>query len=298
MENDVVEPASLDQWYVVATTASLGASGQQTRLLGTDVSVERCGGALTVRAAAPGRTLPVRERFGCVWTTLGHPRAEPPSVPQVEEGDRRTVVCGSVQVRSSGLRIVENFLDMAHFPFVHTGILGAEPQTEVASYASEIRRDVDEVWATECRFFQPQAALSAAAGADTHYAYRVATPFVAVLYKTCPRQPDRQDVICLFVQPMEPDRCRAHPVMFLLDDQAGQSELVAFQQLIFLQDRIILENQRPRLLPLDARTEIPTRADRSSIVYRRWLKEHGVVYGTTGAASAARINRPDLPSHA
>ena len=54
-----------------------------------------------------------------------------------------------------------------------------------------------------------------------------------------------------------------------------------FQQLIFLQDRIILENQRPVLLPMEARAEIPTRADATSIAYRRWLKEKGITYGTT-----------------
>ena len=53
---------------------------------------------------------------------------------------------------------------MAHFPFVHTDILGAEPHTEVRHYTTEIRRDVDEVWATNCEFFQPQAALSASGG--------------------------------------------------------------------------------------------------------------------------------------
>ena len=54
--------------------------------------------------------------------------------------------------------------------------------------------------------------------------------------------------------------------------------------MIFLQDRIILENQRPVLLPLEPRSEIPTRADATSIAYRRWLKEKGVTYGTTLAA--------------
>jgi phenylpropionate dioxygenase-like ring-hydroxylating dioxygenase large terminal subunit len=108
----------------------------------------------------------------------------------------------------------------------------------------------------------------------------VATPFVTLLYKTCPNFANRWDVICLFVQPLEPDYCRAHPVMFILDDEASQTSLIAFQQLIFLQDRIILENQRPRLLPLEPRAEIPTRADASSVAYRRWLKEKGITYGT------------------
>jgi len=33
---------------------------------------------------------------------------------------------GAVNVRASGLRIVENFLDLAHFPYVHTDILGTD----------------------------------------------------------------------------------------------------------------------------------------------------------------------------
>jgi phenylpropionate dioxygenase-like ring-hydroxylating dioxygenase large terminal subunit len=59
---------------------------------------------------------------------------------------------------------------------------------------------------------------------------------------------------------------------------------VQFQQMIFMQDRIILENQRPILLPMEPRSEIPTRADATSVAYRRWLKEKGVRYGTTIAA--------------
>jgi phenylpropionate dioxygenase-like ring-hydroxylating dioxygenase large terminal subunit len=95
---------------------------------------------------------------------------------------------------------------------------------------------------------------------------------------------NRWDVICLFVQPLDPDRCIAHPMMFLIDDVSMTTELVHFQQLIFLQERIILENQRPSLLAMEARAEIPTCADASSIAYRRWLKEKGITYGTTTTA--------------
>ena len=115
----------------------------------------------------------------------------------------------------------------------------------------------------------------------TQYMYRVANPFATILYKTCLNAAHRWDVICLFVQPLAPARCRAHPVMFLIDDTSSLTELIHFQQLIFLQDRIILENQRPTLLPLEPRAEIPTRADATSIAYRRWLKQKGVMYGTS-----------------
>ncbi len=88
-------------------------------------------------------------------------------------------------------------------------------------------------------------------------------------------------MIALFIQPMEEALCRAQPVMFLVDDRSAFNELLKFEQVIFLQDRIIVENQRPILLPLDPHGEIPTKADGSSIAYRRWLKEKGLRYGTT-----------------
>ncbi|WP_414899461.1 aromatic ring-hydroxylating dioxygenase subunit alpha [Rhizobium cremeum] len=278
--------ASIDQWYPIDTEKEIPFGTSANRLLGTDLTVTRAAdGEITVKAEGREEALPIKRRFGFIWTTLGEPEKDIFPVPEADEPDRRYVPCGAVSVRASGLRIVENFLDMAHFPFVHTDILGAEPNTEVMHYNVEIRRDVDEVWATNCQFFQPQAALSAKDGIMTQYIYRVMTPFTTLLYKTCPNSTNRWDVICLFVQPLDPDRCRAHPVMYLIDDVSTTTELIHFQQLIFLQDRIILENQRPVLLPMEPRSEIPTRADASSIAYRRWLKEKGVTYGTSAMAA-------------
>ncbi|HWJ72621.1 MAG TPA: aromatic ring-hydroxylating dioxygenase subunit alpha [Kaistia sp.] len=284
------EKASLDNWYVIDALADIPAGTRPNRLLGRDLVVSREGDnvpAVRERLAngSLGEPLPIRQRWGYLWTTLGTPPRELFDIPEADEPDRRHVVCGAVAVRASGLRIIENFLDMAHFPFVHTDILGAEPHTEVHHYTTEIRRDVDEVWATNCEFFQPQAALSAQGGIMTQYMYRVAAPFQTLLYKTCPAAANRWDVICLFVQPLDHDRCRAHPVMFIVDDESTLTSMIHFQQLIFLQDRIILENQRPRLLPLEPRAEIPTRADISSVAYRRWLKEKGVTFGTAERAA-------------
>ncbi|MCA0044935.1 aromatic ring-hydroxylating oxygenase subunit alpha [Celeribacter litoreus] len=277
-----LDKATLDQWYCIQNIAEIPSEGMTTRLLGVDLSLTG-GEAPTVTAheTTGARALPVRLRYGYVWSTLGNPNTDVPEISEADEPDRRYVPCGVVKVRSSAPRVIENFLDMAHFPFVHTDILGSEEHPEVEKYKCEIRRDVDEVWATDCVFTQPQAAKSAQGAIRTDYIYRVTTPFTVLLYKTCPISDERWDVICLFVQPMEPGLCRAHPLMFLLDEESSDADLIAFQQVIFLQDRIILENQRPLLLPLEPRTETPTRADASSIAYRRWLKEKGCVYGTT-----------------
>ncbi|MEM6382440.1 MAG: aromatic ring-hydroxylating dioxygenase subunit alpha [Pseudomonadota bacterium] len=275
---------ALDQWYAVASPEEVGPDGFRTRLLGQDILVERDGkDGYLVREMTNGDLgppLPTDQKFTCIWTTLGSPERPIFDITEADEPNRRVVPCGWFTLRASGLRIVENFLDMAHFPFVHTDILGSEPHTDVPDYQFEIRRDVDEVWATNCTFFQPQV-TAGTAGAFAQLSYRVPSPFVVMLYRVSPSDPSRLDAIAAFIQPMEEDLCRAIPVMYLVDPDSSHTALLKFEQVIFAQDKIIIENQRPLLLPLHAQDEIPTRADGSSVAYRRWLKQKGITYGTT-----------------
>lgn len=267
-----------NDWYAVADANSFRMGTRRTKLLDQDIVI---GGSFDAPEIhdADGKALPAQVKFDHVWTTLGLDPRPIFDIPEGSEPDRRLVPCGMVRVKCSPLRAVENFLDIAHFPFVHTGILGSEPHTEVADYRATIRDDVDEVWATKISFYQPQAAKSAEGGIDTKYEYRVPAPTTAVLYKTCPPKPEALDVIAIFVQPRSEESCDVWPWMALYDDTARHVDLVQFQQEIFLQDRSILENQRPIKLPLDPKTEIPTRADLTSIAYRRWLKRRGALYG-------------------
>jgi phenylpropionate dioxygenase-like ring-hydroxylating dioxygenase large terminal subunit len=276
---------ALDDWYAVATASDVVTRPSATVLLGQEILIWREGEDIRV-CEAGGPDLPVRIKYGCVFATLGSPKKDVVEIAEAAELDRRYVPCGWVTLRASGMRIVENFLDMAHFPFVHANILGAEPHTEVPDYRSEIRREVDEVWATNCTFFQSRIAATEQAGDFVHLTFRVPSPFVVMLYRVCPSAPDRLDAIALFIQPMTPTLCRATPVMYLVDAKSSHQELLRFEQVIFAQDLIIVQNQRPLLMPLDAGAEIPTRADSSSVAYRRWLKEKGIVFGTTQGETA------------
>lgn len=270
---------AVDDWYPVAIQNELG-NGQtrHTRLLGCDVTlIGTVDGGLV--ATSDNKELPTKTAYNHIWITLGENPRPLFEVPETAETDRRCVPCGVVRVKCSPLRAVENFLDIAHFPFVHTDILGAEPHTEVMPYNIEVDDNDTEIRATQVKFYQPQAAKSAGEGTITDYIYRVPAPMVSILYKTCPPRPDKQDVIALFVQPLDDETCDVWPWMLLYDDDSSMAELIQFQQLIFLQDRSILENQVPRRLPLDPQMEIPTRADKTSIAYRRWLKRRGAIYG-------------------
>lgn len=229
-------------------------------------------------------SLPVRCAYGYVWTCLGEPSTDIFPIEEYEEPDRRNLNAASIGVNVSGPRAIENFLDMGHFPYVHTNILGVEPHTEVKEYDVEISESRDEILATRCRFYQPMASTASSGGADVEYIYRVPHPYCSVLYKSSGQDPQRMDVIALFLQPISQERVRAHMLLSMLDDANEERVMRRFQQTIFGQDKPILENQYPKKLPLDPRAETPIRADKSAIAYRRWLSSKGVTYGVIPAA--------------
>jgi phenylpropionate dioxygenase-like ring-hydroxylating dioxygenase large terminal subunit len=277
-----LSPAERDGWHVVSAVQDLSDRPLKTRLFGEPIFVTRAGGVSTVRRA-DGVALAAIERYGYIWASLGHPERDLFPIPEYAEPDRRNVHAATIGVNVSAPRAVENFLDMAHFPYVHTGILGEEPHTEVKDYEVETSEERDEVLATSCLFYQPMASATARQGIEVEYVYRVPHPFCSVLYKSSPGAPDRQDVIALFLQPVGEEQVRAHMMLCLLDDESTDARLRNFQQTIFAQDKPILENQIPKRLPLDPRAETPIRADKSAIAYRRWLQAKGVTYGVIPA---------------
>jgi len=280
-----IDPVALGLWHPIAAVEDIAPdTNLQTRLLGE--TVHYCKRADDqVGVTHDGRDRPVTLAYGYVWTCLGSPDAELFDLPEYAEPDRRNVCAASVGVRVSAPRAVENFLDMGHFPFVHTGILGEEPHTEVREYDVRLDTERDEILATNCQFYQPQAAAGSAGGVMSDYIYRVPHPYCSVLYKSCPTDDSRLDVIALFLQPMEEEFIRAHALVSVIDTQSSDLDIRMFQQTIFGQDKPILENQYPKRLPLDPRAETPIRADKSAIVYRRWLRAKGLRYGVIPAAA-------------
>jgi phenylpropionate dioxygenase-like ring-hydroxylating dioxygenase large terminal subunit len=294
------DPVILNLWHPLAAVAETAVGPvHSSTLLGERVGfvLDALGGVAAWRerssAPAPGgadpdevsEPLPTRVRYGYVWTSLGAPAGELFAIPEYDEPDRRNMNASTIGIHVSAPRAIENFLDMGHFPFVHTDVLGAEPHTEVREYEVEVSAERDEILATACRMFQPKAAASSSTGADVEYVYRVPHPYCGVLYKSSGLDPARRDVIAVFLQPVDEEHTRAHMLLSVLDDEHEDKEIRNFQQSIFGQDKPILENQYPKRLPLDPRAETPIRADKSAVAYRRWLSGKGITYGVLPAAN-------------
>ena len=289
---DLTDPVAMNQWYAIAALDEIPIGRvSQTELLGVPMSYcrDRDGAPLawltqdSLPAGAPldaralEARLPALSEYGYLWTTVGEPSDGLFEIPETAEPDRRILNAGTIGIFTSGPRAIENFLDMGHLPFVHPGVLGQQPFTEIVDYQVEYRGS--EILAVNCLIFQPKAAAAATLGQMVNYTFRVPHPLCALLYKWTPEDETRLDVIGLFVHPIGDDRIRAHLFNCLLDTTNTTGQLRRFQQGVLAQDKPILENQVPTQLPLDPDAEAPTRADKTSNAYRRWLSELGMTYG-------------------
>lgn len=281
------DPNMLDDWLVVGPVTMLAGSSSRhprtARLLGATVSLWSDADG-TPQCLLDSQPLTVQPHYGFLWVCPSdHPARPLFAFPEYNEPGRRLIDCGGLGVAVSGLRVIENFLDMAHFPFVHPDYLGKVPHTEVAPYQVQVDPATGEIWATDCRFWQPRASAAHDSGSDVLYKYRVMQPFCAMLYKSSTR-PDALDAIGLFLQPVDDEHVIAHTLLAYFDDISSDAELIAFQHTIFGQDKPILENHAFKRMPLEGRAETPTRGDTTSVAYRRWLRERGMRFGTRAAA--------------
>jgi phenylpropionate dioxygenase-like ring-hydroxylating dioxygenase large terminal subunit len=285
-----IESVLWDDWHPVAELVQLQRTGiSGTMLLGVPLTLTLAAdGAVSATGAPQGTLVPmphVQIRYGLVWLCLGTPARDIVDFPETREPDRVVCTGGSVAVAVSGLRAVENFLDLGHLAFVHAGYLGEEPHTEICAYKVEPLAE-GGILATQCRVYQPRPSPMESQGFEVDYIYAVRRPYVVVLFKANPVEKERMDMIALLAQPVTEERCIAHVLMAYPPHNVDVASLRWFQQLIFGQDRPILENQVPKRLPLDPRSEISVRADSSSAHYRRWLSAVGVRYGAVPAAAA------------
>jgi phenylpropionate dioxygenase-like ring-hydroxylating dioxygenase large terminal subunit len=222
------------------------------------------------------KTYRARKRYGLVWVSLGEPGHDIPPFPEWDDASYRKILCGPYQVQAGGPRIIENFLDIGHFPFVHEGILGIRARPEIEDYESEI--GPEGVSSSGVRVYQPDP-YGTGRGDSVSYSYRAYRPLTASLTK---ESDGPRFSIYLTITPHETIESTAWIWMAQnYGHDIPEQELVAYQDEIFAQDLPILQSQRPELLPLDLQAELHLKSDRTAIAYRRWLNDLGLTFGTS-----------------
>ena len=226
------------------------------------------------------KSFEVQEAYGLVWVRLEPSDSQLPAFAAEADTYLRKVNCGPYDVAASAPRIIENFLDMSHFGFVHEGWLGSRDATAIASY--QVDKTETGIIATGCKAVQPQSNLHSTQAAEVEYTYEVTAPYAAVLTKIPEEGTSKQgwrEQIGLFICPITPDTSRVWFRLAVADFESTDEQLQNFQHTIFVQDQPVLESQLPKALPLDPRAEMHSAADRMSSAYRRFLKAQAITFG-------------------
>lgn len=222
------------------------------------------------------QTYQTQERYGLVWVCLGKPDRDIPNFSEWDDPSYRRICCGPYHYRSSAFRALENFLDIAHFPFVHGGLLGDPEHPEIADYQVEASRD--GITVRNLRVWQSDPDGTGQAAPVT-YEYQVLRPLTAYF---CKQSNGRRFAIFFNLTPVNQEECIGWMwIAMNYAREVPEAELRAFQDKLVAQDIAIVESQRPQCLPLDLQAEVHLLSDRASIAYRKWLKQLGVTFGVT-----------------
>ncbi len=243
------------------------------------------GSCRLIPALGPGAAVPrracltpveVAERYGLLWLAPQPPVPPLPSVAEWDDPSLRQVWLPVVDIRAGAAQFVDNFLDFAHFPFVHAGTFGnaEEPYVDdfgvermahgaVVSYDHTIANNEDPLVATgEHPLVQPRR---------MRYEYTV--PFSALLRLDLPLT-GMVNAIFVACQPVDVGVTRLYTVMLRNDcaDDAAAAAAVDYELAVLAEDLRIIDRLPDTTLDLDANAQVHTRADRLAVEMRRLLR--------------------------
>jgi phenylpropionate dioxygenase-like ring-hydroxylating dioxygenase large terminal subunit len=280
-----IDPGLRPCWHPIAMSREIGLRGQQVpaRLLGEPWLVGRGRDHLptVVHARTAAKPAAVAEQNGLVFVAPDAPVTELLDVPAADDDAFLDGWLEPRRARVGAGLMVDNFLDMAHFPFLHTRTIGVEEHTRFDDITVERHglgmtvRSVHE-FANHEDFGVAEGVRPLVQRRRVTYEHRA--PFLLSL------QIDHLDAggshcIAFYVQPEDAQLCRLYCALYRDDlgdpdsDDARRrmAAAVRYEGLILDEDLALQTRYGDLRLPLDLRTEVHVRADRPTVELRRIL---------------------------
>lgn len=220
------------------------------------------------------------ERYGLVWVCLDEPVAGIPEMPAEDDASYRRINSGVEVWNTSATRMADNFMDISHFPYVHTGTFGLADNTVVPKISME-QLDADFYgYRYEAEVSNEQG--SSSSGIAAAVITRTMTtgfnlPFV--IRSTIRYETGLDHLLLLCTTPVDDVTSYFTFVVWRNDDFSVPAEdVIAFDRAIGAEDKAMLELV-PGVLPLDQQATVSVQADRPSVEWRRQLA--ALVAGST-----------------
>ncbi len=242
---------------------------------GTCVAVPSSGPEARIPPKAHLPALPCEERYGLVWVALEPPTADIVDLPWEHDDDFRRLNMPVDVWQSAATRMIDNFMDISHFPWVHIGTFGSAadltvPPIEMGDLPGGFTGYAYDVTAAN------SGTGATASGQDADTVERsMSTGFQLpfVVRSTIRYETGLEHIIVLLMAPIDDVSTYFAGVFFRNDgSDAPAEETLAFDYEIAAEDKRMLE-RIPGPLPLGNDGVVSVQSDRPSVEWKRQFNQ-------------------------
>ncbi len=215
--------------------------------------------------------LQVQERYGLIWVCPGEPAFDIPHIAQDDDPAFRRLNTEIEPWAVSTPRLVDNFMDFSHFPWVHTGTFGAGQDPFVPKLDLQQLDDDFFGYVYEVDAANPDEAV-AVTGSDADVVHRVMSTGFALPFtvrSTIRYDDGLEHILLLCSTPVDDLNSLFTFVVWRNDDhRIDPTDILAFDRAIGAEDKAMLERV-PGTLPLGRTDLVNVQSDKPSVEWRR-----------------------------
>lgn len=240
------------------------------------------GKCINIPSAADGVPIPPRahlntveviEKYGLIWLCSGKPLNPLFELEEESDPSFRRINTEVQKWKVAATRMVDNFLDITHFPYVHAGTFGAGQDTKVPNITLEDLDDDFFGYRYEILAANPEEAKNTSGSNEESVERSMTSGFNLPLTvrSTITYKSGLEHIILLLSTPIDDVSSYFTFVIWRNDDfTVPAEEVISFDRAIGEEDRVMLE-KLDGVMPLDKTALVNVQSDKASVEWRRQL---------------------------
>ena len=228
------------------------------------------------------KSLHVEEKYGLVWLCPNEPDAPIPEVA-ADSDSSFTRLNTKMQIwNTDSTRMIDNMLDISHFPYTHRGTFGIEQETVVPRIKLEQLDETFFGYGYEVKINNVGSAKVMAGGGDDIINLQMTTGFVLPfsVLSTMSYETGVEQKLFMTAAPIEEGKSIYTFVIWRNDDVSAlvehdrtiANEVIDLELAVVLEDQMMLEKLEGQL-PLEQGALVDVQSDKPSLEWRRRYKK-------------------------
>lgn len=242
---------------------------------GKCVNIPSAADGVPIPSKAHLDTVEVIEKYGLIWLCPGKPLKPLFELEEELDPSFRRINTEVQKWEVAATRMVDNFLDITHFPYVHAGTFGAGQETKVPNITLEYLDEDFFGYRYDILAANPEEAKSTSGSNEKSVERSMSSGFNLPLTvrSTIAYKSGLEHIILLLSTPIDETSSYFTFVIWRNDDfTVPADEVISFDRAIGEEDRVMLE-KLSGVMPLDRTALVNVQSDKATVEWRRQLSK-------------------------